>query len=669
MSGKIYLDFEYNKSKEFNLNPICVSYHAVWDDEEETGNYWLLDDEEREEFIEVIEEFIDQDFTFIAFYAAAEARALYSLGIEPVGLKWVCLWVEYHMCLNHNHELSTGDHLVDGKKKRIYPPIPKWQRVEGDPTSQKAETSLVACTYKLLGIDINLEEKDAMRDLILSKDEFTEEEQAKIMHYCQSDIKYLPQIMRKIYAFYHRKFRPSDRIALNEEILERGTYAALTAIMEAKGYPIDVEATRNFADSVGQIIFEMQDEIEKKFDFGPFLISKKGDKYTQKAKPIRDWVTAQNHDTWLKTDKGDLSLSLEAFEKHYSSKGDTDNFGNAFVKYLRNKQSLNGFLPKRKGKTIWDNLGSDGRVRPYFGIFRAQSSRSQPSATSYILLKSSWMRCLIKPEPGRAICAIDYSSQEFLIAALLSNDEEMLAAYESGDVYLYTAKLAGAVPWEGTREEYPELREKFKSTVLGIQYLMSPQGLAVKLTNDTGVEHTEEEARELIDLFQNAYPKYQAWREDFWDDYLDRGYYKLPCGWTMFGDNQNRRSACNMPIQGTGASIMRKAVELAYGEGLEVIMTLHDALYIECDTARVSSSLEKLRYAMDAAFRYYFDNPERATCRMDPTVWGPDFEEGETLFFNGKKFKAYNTYIDERTRADYEKYKKYFVKDDDLALL
>ena len=89
---------------------------------------------------------------------------------------------------------------MDGKKKRIYPPIPKWQRVEGDPTSQKAETSLVACTYKLLGIDINLEEKDAMRDLILSTDEFTEEEQAKIMHYCQSDIKYLPEIMRKIYA-------------------------------------------------------------------------------------------------------------------------------------------------------------------------------------------------------------------------------------------------------------------------------------------------------------------------------------------------------------------------------------------------------------------------------------------------------------------------------------
>jgi len=461
---RLFLDFEFNKSQEPNNNPICVSYTAIWEDQQEWGNYWLLDPEEREEFIEVIKEYIEDDFTFVAFYAAAEARSLISLGVKVTNIKWVCLWVEYHMLLNHNHRFSTGKHLIEGKEKILYVPKPKWERTDDDPASQKAETSLVACTCKLCGVNISQENKDAMRDLILENDSWTEEEQAKIMHYCQSDITYLPKILEKIYAFYRKAYSKHDQTNLNQEILLRGKYAALTAEMESSGYPINVTHTRNFSNSVKQIIFEMQKEINDKFEWGPFLIDKKGEKFTQKEKPIREWIARQKHETWLKTDKGAASLSLEAFEKHYSSRGDINVFGNAFTKYLRNKQSLNGFMPKKKGKTLYDSLGSDGRVRPYFGIFRAQSSRSQPSATGYILLKSSWMRCLIEPPRGRTIIAIDYSQQEFLIAGLLSRCEAMLKAYESGDVYLYTGKLAGAIPWKGTKKEYPELRDQFKST-------------------------------------------------------------------------------------------------------------------------------------------------------------------------------------------------------------
>jgi len=36
---------------------------------------------------------------------------------------------------------------------------------------------------------------------------------------------------------------------------------------------------------------------------------------------------------------------------------------------------------------------------------------------------------LIKPEKGKVLAYVDYSQQEFMIAAALSNDEEMKAAY------------------------------------------------------------------------------------------------------------------------------------------------------------------------------------------------------------------------------------------------
>lgn len=666
MSKLLFIDFEFNKLKERNNNPICVSFLATSDEEDVEGNYWLLDPEEREEFIEEIKWYIEEDYTFVAFYAAAEARSLYSLGIDPRHIKWVCLWIEYQMCLNHNHELSTGKHLIDGKVKYVPPPVPKWQRVEGDPSQIVAQNSLAACTYKLLGIDINLEHKDEMRDLIIQNDSFTEKEQAAIMHYCLSDIKHLPEILRKIYATYTKKFRASDRKKLNDEIRLRGHYAACTAIMESEGYPIDYEATRNFSDSVRQILFEMQKEVSEEFpEVGPFLIDKKGVKYTQKKAPIQAWVKSQGHYNWMLTDTGELSLGLPAFERHYSSKGDQSNFGNRFVKYLRNKQSLYGFLVGKKGKSLWDSVGSDQRVRPYFGIYRAQSSRSQPSATSYILLKSSWMRCLIKPPPGYTMIAIDYAQQEFLLAGLLSGDKKMLDAYESGDVYLYTGKLAGAIPWDGTKAEYPEQREKFKSTTLGIQYLMTKHGLSTKLSRDTGVPHSEEEAQDLIDLFNEAYPTFNEYREQVFDDYLDKGYVKLPCGWTMFGDNENKRSVCNMPLQGMGASIMRKGVELAMERGLKVVMTLHDALYIEAPTMKTARHLHSLAECMDEAFRFYFKGTpveDRAHCRLDPTVWGPDWKDGQQIVFQNKPIKVYETYVDERGEQEYEKYKRYLYK-------
>ena len=55
------------------------------------------------------------------------------------------------------------------------------------------------------------------------------------------------------------------------------------------------------------------------------------------------------------------------------------------------------------------------------------------------------------------------------------------------------------------------------------------------------------------------------------EEYKIKGYIFLPDGWFMWGDNDNFRSVGNVPIQGLGSCIMRKAVELAQDRGLDVI--------------------------------------------------------------------------------------------------
>ena len=83
--------------------------------------------------------------------------------------------------------------------------------------------------------------------------------------------------------------------------------------------------------------------------------------------------------------------------------------------------------------------------------FRASTGRNQPSNTKFIFGPAVWLRGLIHPAPDYGLAYVDWSQQEFGIAAALSDDANMQAAYNSGDPYLAFAKQAKAIPPEGTK--------------------------------------------------------------------------------------------------------------------------------------------------------------------------------------------------------------------------
>ena len=92
-----------------------------------------------------------------------------------------------------------------------------------------------------------------------------------------------------------------------------------------------------------------------------------------------------------------------------------------------------------------------------------------------------WLRGLIRPKPGWGLAYVDWSQQEFGIAAALSGDTAMLEAYQSGDPYMAFAIQAGAVPPGATRVLYDQERNLFKECALGVQYGMGETGLAAKV--------------------------------------------------------------------------------------------------------------------------------------------------------------------------------------------
>ena len=104
-------------------------------------------------------------------------------------------------------------------------------------------------------------------------------------------------------------------------------------------------------------------------------------------------------------------------------------------------------------------IGPDGRNRCLLSAFQARTGRNQPSTSKFVFGLAVWLRSLIRPVPGRALAYIDWSQQEFGIAAALSGDTAMLAAYQSGDPYLAFAKQAGAAPPTATKQTHQAIRE------------------------------------------------------------------------------------------------------------------------------------------------------------------------------------------------------------------
>jgi hypothetical protein len=119
-----------------------------------------------------------------------------------------------------------------------------------------------------------------------------------------------------------------------------------------------------------------------------------------------------------------------------------------------------------------------------------------------------------------------------------------------------------------------------------------------------------------------------------------------------------------------GASILRYGVTQAVNAGLDVTMTLHDAIYIEADSISVKTDLDVLASCMRDAFRHYFVGTpmdQYAVCRMDPTIWGPDFDDLEQETSLGPVVFQ-SRYIDEKARKDFKKFESFFIPKDELDI-
>jgi hypothetical protein len=326
------------------------------------------------------------------------------------------------------------------------------------------------------------------------------------------------------------------------------------ALMERAGVPIDTETLSRLRNGWEPI----QDRLIQSIDhrFGVF------DGRTFVAERWAGWL-ARSGIPWPRHPSGSLMLDEETFRELARAFPEV-----AFMRELR--VSLSQLRLEELA------VGADGRNRALLSPFRSKTGRNQPSNSRFIFGPSTWLRGLIKPEPGRAVAYIDWSQQEFGIAASLSGDVAMMNAYRTGDPYLAFGKQAGRIPSDGTKETHGAERELFKACVLGVQYGMGPEALARRIGKPTAY------GRDLLRLHHETFPKFWQWSDGAESHAMLFGQLFTVFGWDLrIGRDANPRSLRNFPCQANGAEMLRLACSLATERAIPLVAPVHDAVVVE----------------------------------------------------------------------------------------
>lgn len=613
----LYLDFEYSRSSEPFVRPICCCTLEELDGRVVRDRFWLLDPQDRQRFLD----YVCVPDVLCSFQAGAEARALRALGLAATEFAWVDLYCEWLQARNGNDSCRYGRYYIGGHLRTSTPPKMQPGRNRGK-NNTEVGTGLADAVGHQLGICIDSERKRRMRELVISDPVgYTDAQREELLEYCASDVEHLPELRRAIRASIVERLPPRyppDR--LDAEELARGQWSVLCSEMETVGIPVDVEALRNLGRNHDEVV---RRAIEGCLEDGhaPFWrLELDEGRHPSEGRYVRDMGAFEAYlakrgllRDWPRTEKGALSTDEDTLKEYE---------GDAGISSLRETskaiRQVGYFRPESRGD-IEGNLGSDGRLRVFLAPYGTQTARCAPQPKKgYVFAMSSWLRALIKPPEGYSIVAADYGAQEFAIAAVLSGDANMMVAYSSGDPYLHFAKITRMVPSDATKETHPFERDLAKSLVLGLQFGMGRSKLAAKLTADLGREFREDEAQAHIDSHKKAFPDLWRWRAATIRKYRRERLLSLPDGWHLFGDNPSDLSAVNFPIQGMGSTILREAVRLlGKSHAAFVFAPLHDAVYSLCRSDMEERACGDIRRAMRDAFRKHLGDALEVRIDMD----------------------------------------------------
>ena len=259
-------------------------------------------------------------------------------------------------------------------------------------------------------------------------------------------------------------------------------------------------------------------------------------------------------------------------------------------------------------------IAEDGRIHSTLNQTETRTGRissSEPNLQNIPVRKpiGSELRKFFVAKPGYTLVDADYSQIELRVLASVANDENMIAAFRSGeDIHAITASQVFGVPLDYVT---PLMRSNAKAVNFGIVYGIG----AFSLSKQLGI--TRAEADRYIKGYLHNFSGVDQYMHDVVEQAKKDGYVKtlyerrryLP---ELTASNHQIRAfgervARNMPIQGTAADIIKIAMIKVYNrlqaEGLDarLILQVHDELIVECEESIAEQVLELVKFEMEHA--------------------------------------------------------------------
>ena len=208
---------------------------------------------------------------------------------------------------------------------------------------------------------------------------------------------------------------------------------------------------------------------------------------------------------------------------------------------------------------------------------------------------------------GSLLVSADYSQFELRLAAVLANDKPLIETFEKDlDIHAKTASEVFGVPIDEVSKEQRRVAKIINFSVLyGVG--------AHNLSGTIGVGFYE--AKKYIEEYFNAHKPIRELMDNTLKKAQDEGFVE-----TFFGRRRPmpdikssnfmiremaKRAAQNMPIQGTEADLMKRAM-LAVDEKIvkaglgEQILQIHDSILVEVPAENAENSAEILKQEMES---------------------------------------------------------------------
>lgn len=243
-------------------------------------------------------------------------------------------------------------------------------------------------------------------------------------------------------------------------------------------------------------------------------------------------------------------------------------------------------------------VGTDGRVHTTFlqtGTTTGRMASRDPNLQNIPARTDEGrdVRRAFVASTGYTLVAIDYSQIELRIAAILSQDKNLMDIFiRHEDVHSGVAsRVFNVAPADVTSN----MRRKAKVINFGILYGMGVNALRQNLGEDS----TRQEAQEFLNAYFNTFTKLAEYLEETKSTARQQGYTE-----TLFGRRrhfpgitssipfiraQAERMAINAPIQGTQSDIIRIAMTRIseyikknnLNEDVRMLLQIHDELIFE----------------------------------------------------------------------------------------